>query len=188
MASLIDEHFKKEKEVGIKDALSGVESLEDATDFLKIPRLAKLKDSVFVTQDMSKRPLFLMDLFTAADRTSKVNPWLLSQSVKTVLGLKETKEFKIDKKLIKKLKPQMNWAQDWDPIFEKAYGKKFSALEKPLAALFATEFEATAFFVVSYCKVGTAVQRMGALIELTEPGTGLSPKSFIFRVTKLYWL
>ena len=189
LVGVVDELFKKEKEVSIREALKSLGGLpEDPTDLIKVPKVAALKDSVFVTQEMPKKPLFLMDLFTTHEDATKINPWLLSQSLKTLLDVKENKEVKIDKKFIKNLKPKMNWAQDWDKAFAKLYGKKFAALEKPITELFATEFEATAFSVVCYCTVGTVTQRVGVLIELTEPSPELSPKSFVFKVTRLYWL
>ncbi len=189
LITVVDELFKKEKEISIKEALKKVDTiLEDPTDLLKISQFAKLRDGVFVSQEMPKRPLFLMDLFTVQEDATKLNPWLLSQSVKTLLDLKENKEVKIDKNFVKNIKPKANWAQDWDKGLAKLHGKKFAALEKPIADLFSSEFEATAFSVVSYCKVGMVTQRIGALLELTEPSPEISPKSYIFKVTKLYWL
>ena len=113
---------------------------------------------------------------------------MLSESVKTLLGLSVNKEIKIDKEFVKNAKDKMNWSADWDKSLAKFYGKKIDALAKPVVELFASEFEATAFFVVSYCKVGTVVQKVGAIVELTEPGPEVPPKSFIFKITKLYWL
>ena len=66
--------------------------------------------------------------------------------------------------------------------------EKVSRLEKGIAQLFSSEFEATAFSVVSYCTVGSITQKIYALIELSEPGPEVSSKSMIFRVSKLYWL
>ncbi len=189
LITVVDELFKKEKEISIREALKNVDTApEDPTDLLKVSQFAKLRDGVFVSQEMPKKPLFLMDLFTVQEDATKLNPWLLSQSVKTLLDLKENKEVKIDKNFVKNIKPKSNWVQDWDKGLAKLYGKKFAALEKPIADLFSSEFEATAFSVVSYCKVGMVTQRIGALLELTEPSPEVSPKSFIFKVTKLYWL
>lgn len=192
LIGLVDELLKKEKEVSIKEGLKELESQlqrapDDATELLNVPQFKKLQDTVFVSREMPKKPLFLMDLFTTQESAKKLNPWLLSNSVKTLLGFTQNSEVKI-KELVKNIKPSMNWATDWDKSLAKLYGKKFQALDKNIVELLATGFEATAFFVVSYCKVGSVTQKIGALLELTEPGPGVEPKSFIFRVTKLYWL
>ena len=68
----------------------------------------------------------------------------------------------------------MNWEQDWDSILSPIYGKKYAALGKEITELFANEFEATAFSVVSYCSVGSVTQKMYAVLELAG-----SPRRYI---------
>ena len=189
LISTVDELFRKEKEISIKDALKQINMrVEDPTDLLKVPKFGVMKDAVFMTQESAKNPLFLMDLFTVQDDATKLNPWVLSNSVKTLLGFKEGKGAKIDRSFVSKLKPSMNWSKDWDDTLGKLYGKKYSALEKHITNLFSPKFDATGFSVVSYCKVGAVTQRIAALLALEEPSAQAPENSFIFRVVKLYWL
>ena len=81
----------------------------------------------------------------------------------------------------------MDWSTDWDEILAPRYAKNFAAFDPTIQELFATAFEAKAFSVVSYCTVGKVTQRLYAVLEVTEPDNDLSPKSVIFKVTKLYW-
>ena len=178
--SFIDGLLKKEKEVSIKEVLKQFEEQfhrgpEDATELLRTQPFLRLKDALFVTRELSKKPLFAMDLFTTSEKAKKINPWVLSGSLKTLVGFKDNPEVKIDKEFLNNIKPQMNWAVDWDKTLAPLYGKKFDTLDKALVEQFATEFEAQAFFVVSYCKVGTITQKMGALIEVDERLTGHAP-------------
>ena len=78
--------------------------------------------------------------------------------------------------------------KDWDAVLAPRYGKNFAAFDPAIQKVFAGAFEAKAFSVVSYCTVGKVTQKVYAVLEVTEPDKELSPKSVIFKVTKLYWL
>lgn len=190
----LDELFKKVNDVSMYEAfkrfLSDFNRLpEDPTELLRISYFAKLKDRLFTPLKQDQRGLYIMDLFTLRPQaTEKVNPWLLTASAKTLLGIQEKKGSMSDAELVKKIKPQMNWETDWDAVLAPRYGKNFAAFDPALQKVFASAFEATAFSVVSYCTVGSITQRMYAVLEVTEPDKELSPKSVIFKVRKLYWL
>jgi hypothetical protein len=160
---------------------------EDATELLRIPYFAKLKDRLFTPLKKEHRGLYIMDLFTVRPKGSEtVNPWLLTASAKTLLGIRETGEF--DEELVKKIKPNMNWEKEWDEVLAPRYGITFSAFDPSIQKVFASAFEAKAFSVVSYCTVGSVTQKLYAVLDVAEPEKDLSPKSVIFKVTKLYWL
>jgi hypothetical protein len=190
----LDELFKKVNDVSMYEAfkrfLTDFNRLpEDPTELLRISYFAKLNDRLFTPLKQDQRGLYSMDLFTFRPQaTEKVNPWLLTASAKTLLGISEKKGSMSDAELVKKMKPQMNWETDWDAVFAPRYGKNFAAFDPALQKVFASAFEATAFSVVSYCTVGSITQRIYAVLEVTEPDKELSPKSVIFKVKKLYWL
>ncbi len=189
----IDDLFKKEKGIGMQDALMAFRSTygrppEDVTELLRLKYFLPLKDSLFVGREESKKPLFMMDLFTLRPGKGKVNPWLLSRSLQTLLGLTMQKEVKITHELVKNMKPSMRWATDWDKVLAPLYSKKWAELDKEITGLFASEFEATGFSVVSYCTVGTVTQKIFAVLELAEPPDDISPKSLIYTIAKIYWL
>lgn len=196
--TVFDELIKKEMGVSIKQVLKEAQAkykraLEDPSELIPLKSFAPLKDRLFVTrptgqQQRGKPQLFVMDLFTIAPGSGTLNPWLLSNSLKALLGFKENKEVKINREFVKDLKPTMQWQTEWDKLLAPFYGKKFANIPQEIRALFGTQFEATAFSVVSYGQVGGVTQKVAALLETTEPPAHLSPKSVIFKVSKLYWL
>ncbi len=174
--------------------------LEDITQLLLIKELSTLtRRSLFyeppteTQQDKPKeRPAYLMDLFTVWTPDFTVEPWLLSDSVRALFGLKrvtpedpkklrdQTKEF------IKKFKPSTNWQQDWNALLKPLYGQEFTSLPKGAKLLFRSKFEPTTFSVLSYGKIGAITQRLYAILvkqpaKQKEEGTS-------FAVKKLYWL
>jgi hypothetical protein len=192
----LDELIKKAAGVSVKAMLKEARDrlkrpVEDATELVSAKSFAPLKDRLFVEQQPAQkgRPeLYAMDLFTSVQGSGTLNPWLLSQSTKTILGLRENKEVKINTQFVKNVKPTMNWATDWDKVLAPLYGKKFNSISQELRPLLAPNFEATAFSAVVYARVGTVTQRISALLENIEPPASLSSKSMLFKVTRLYWL
>lgn len=189
----LDELFKKVHDTSMYEAFKRFMTdykrmPEDPTELLRISYFAKVKDRLFTPLKKEHRGLYIMDLFTFRPQaTDKVNPWLLTASAKTLLGISEGASTLDDKELVKKIKPRMNWEQDWDAILAPRYGKNFAAFDPAIQKLFSPTFEALAFSVVSYCTVGKVTQRIYAMLGLAEPDKDLSPKSGIFKVTKLYW-
>jgi hypothetical protein len=155
---------------------------------LEDPSELKINKPLFVAPDRPQKSIAVMDLFTTTNTSGTLNPWVFSQSLTSILGLKaDTGGTKLED-MVAKLKPTMAWAQDWDELFGQFYGKKFGALPKEITALFAAQFEASAFSVVSYAKVGSVTQRVAALLETDEMPTESSSKNSIFKITKIYWL
>ncbi len=190
----LDELFKKVHDVSMHEAfkrfMADYKRLpEDPTELLRVSYFAKLNERLFTPLQPDTRGLYIMDLFTFRPQaTESVNPWLLTASAKTLLGIQEKKGASGDAELVKKIKPEMDWETDWDEILAPRYGKKFAAFDPAIQKVFASAFEAKAFSVVSYCTVGNVTERVYAVLEVTEPDKDLSPKSVIFKVTKLYWL
>lgn len=82
----------------------------------------------------------------------------------------------------------MQWQTEWDNIFATLYGKKYTNIPNEIKQIFNPEFEITSFLVVIYAQVGMVVQKIAARLEVTEAPSHISPKSIIFKVSKLYWL
>ena len=186
----VDELLKKEKAIGLKEVLKRFHGQmrrmpEDPTELLNIDRFKEFKGQLFVTPEETKK-IALTDLLTVR-HGEKMNPVLLTRSVQNLLGLKDGLAT-ITEETVKKIKPKVQWAQEWDTILADVYGKKFASLPEGIPPLFGDEFGVTAFSVVSYCTVGTVTQKVYAVLELTEPGPEQSPKSLIYKVGKLYWL
>lgn len=166
-------------------------SPEDGTELVTQEAVKAFKTNIFPSQDnksILKTPLFLMDLFTTATTTEKINPWLLSSSVAALLGLKRNRE-KFDlKEKIKEVKPFTNWSQQWNKLLEPLYGKKFENIAKEITSLFAASFDASVCSVICNAQIQGASQKVYAIIEKVNPPDGVSPKSVIFKIKRMYWL
>lgn len=149
------------------------------------------KDALFPTEDgksEGKKPLYLMDLFTAATKNEKLNPWLLSSSVCSLLGLNVNREKFDIKSKIKEVKPFTNWSQQWNKLLEPLYGKKYDAIAKEISALFAPSFDASICSVICRVESQGNAQKVYAVLEKTVPPDGISPKSMVFKIKRMYWL
>lgn len=182
--------------VGFSKALTAFKAAygrppEDGVELATQEAVKAFKTNIFPSPDnksILKTPLFLMDLFTSATATEKMNPWLLSSSVAALLGLKRNKE-KFDlKEKIKEVKPFTNWSQQWNKLLEPVYGKKFENIPKEISSLFAASFDATVCSVICIAQMQGVSQKVYAIIEKMNPPEGISPKSVIFKIKRMYWL
>lgn len=185
------ELIQKEHALNLADALKKFVNTqsrmpEDVTELIREPSFAAMKDRLFMREE-SKKPFFLMDLLSAK-KSKGINPWLLSASVRSLLGISTNKSLSADRSVAKKMRGRMRWQQDWDAVLAPLYGKKFAALEKGFGENLASEFEGNAFSVVSYCTAGNVTLKIYALFERIEPEEDISPHSSVFKATKLYWL
>lgn len=138
-----------------------------------------------------KRGIYLMDLFTIETETAQLEPWLLSDSVCAVLGLKRTEAVDIEKRkqeikqTVEKFKPAIKWdKQQWDTLLKPIYGKDFASLPKGIGTLFTAKFEPKIFSVISYGKVGNTVQRIYAVLARSSGPQGI----YTYVIRKLYWM
>ncbi len=189
--TFFDQLVKKEHAVSIKEGLTKFVNThrrmpEDITELISFPSFIPMKERLFMGEE-SKKPFYLMDLFSGK-KSKGINPWLLSASLKTILGIASSKGASGDRALVKKMRGRARWEQEWDKILAPLYGKKFDALEKGFGEYLASEFEGEAFSVVSYCTVGGVTLKIYALFERSEAGEDISPKSSVFKATKLYWI
>jgi hypothetical protein len=168
---------------------------QDITDLLHMKEFEQFSESLFIPdqatlQATKKKFSYMTDLFTVATpvQSQPLNPWLLTQSVKALLGLKTDISAKELEAAAKKMKPSMDWKSGWDQIFAPLYGKNYVSLNQDAASLFNSKFEATAFSVVSYCTTGSVTLGIYAVLELVPPPAKGNTESSIFRISKLYWL
>ena len=166
--------------------------LNDVTELLNARGFAKFSDYVFarmpVTKKEKKPHLFLTDLFTPQSRYGKLDPWVLSNSVRLVLGMRSPDDSKIQDglktALTKSYKKNYNWRVDWDMIFKPVYGIEYAALGEEIASLLSPEFNPVAFTVVSYATVGKVTQGVFSLLLRKKQ----QDQSIVFIPIKSYWI
>lgn len=178
-------------------------ALEDPTELLGSPLAKGFNVQLFAEpseqtdRPKTKQPLYLMDLFTTYTSSANLNPWVLSDSVALLFGLKpmhakgeessDPKPLSVQEK-VKRLQPFISWQKQWDVLMGSQYGKKISDIPKEISTMFGSQFEATVFSVVSYGTVNGVTQKVSAVVEETTPPQTVSPKSIVFTIKKLYWL
>lgn len=132
-----------------------------------------------------KSSLYLTDLLSVwGDKT--IDPWTLSPSVKTVLGLDPHARFTSEQvaDVIKKVDlSKINWQNDWDTYLKPLYQKEYKALPKELLPFLSSKFEPRVFSVLCYAKVGRVGQKLLAILEKSTV-----KKGEVITVKKLYWL
>ncbi len=138
------------------------------------------------------RPIFLFDIFTVYGN-DKLQLWFLSDSVRDVLEMKRA--VPVDQKakkdmvqeLLKKLKPTVAIAADWNTIFQPLYGIEFKRLPKGIEGFLDTTFDPKIFSVVSYGIVGNITQRVYAILERIRR-TDKNKTWYDVKIRKFYWI
>jgi len=168
--------------------------INDATELLTQPSYNIFANAIFydpqnTSEDgnQSKHPLYLEDLFTTWPHTRMLEPWLLSDSICAVLGLKRT--VKKDKENVpQELPTTFVWDKDWDTYLAPLYGKKYMELPEFIRSILATKFEPRLFSVLSYGKIGRVTQKMLAIVELRVVTTQKKQKRYDANIRAVYWL
>ncbi len=143
-------------------------------------------------KEKEERPLYLFDLFTVYG-AGKLQPWLLSDSIRGLLDLKrvapnnEKKKNEMVSELLKKFKTNVNLSQDWGTIFKPLYDVEFKRLPKGIEAFFSSSFDPKIFSVVSYGKVGEVTQRVYAILERMLR-IDKSKTWYDVKILKFYWI
>lgn len=199
--------------------------LQDVTELLVIPGFDVLQGRIWYEPadkqeagaDARVLPLYLTDMFTVWTGEQYVDPWMLSDSLSGVLGVKhitqKNKEqvAKVIGESVKKLKETSNWSTDWDSLLTPLYEQKYTSLSAHIKPFLRAEFEPQIFSVLSYGTVADVTQRLYGVLErvtLPTPEKAALPKGeapkktgeekkkqtqpqkkrFIFKIKKLYWL
>ncbi len=196
---ILDEINKKIRSITSQDLLKPLEQflikrkfpLNDVTELLLIPQFSYFKNYVFYEppikgERLEKRPIYLTDIFTTWTDNIQLQPWLLSDSVAAILGLKRIYPDEIEKRKnkieqwIKNFKSNSDWVKDWDKIMKPLYEKELLSMPKGIEILFNSEFDPNIFSVVSYGTVGEITQKVFAILRKNKSDEAT------FEVIKLY--
>ena len=209
MKKVIKEIFSSiEKSTGAKNLFQGFEkflkerqyNIQDVTELLTIKEFDVFRNRVFydppvegkTKKDSSKkRPLYLTDIFTVWTDKKTIQPWLFSDSMRGVLGIKrvESGAMKDAKNTIiqwlKTFKLSWQWPGDWKKIFAPIYDKELKSFAPGIDAVLATKFEPQVFSVLSYATVGKVTQKLFAIIE-RKKRSNADETTFDIIIKKLY--
>ncbi len=169
--------------------------INDTTELLNNNEwAAKFADEVFtkfVPKGVrnEKPAIYLTDLFTIFTPSKTVNPWVVSNSLSTLLEFRslaqlESPERKeIIKNGTKEFTSTANWKTDWNKTVQKIYQKNFNSLPKSLHSMWSTEFELTTFSVIVRATVGSLSQSIFAILTKQKTDTRVS-----YEIEKIYWI
>lgn len=165
----------------------------DVTELLTISGFEAFKDRMFVPlkQEAPEKvqAVYLTDLFTSRAGFGTLNPWVLSASVRVVLGLNQPSEGKAEGadlgSALKGFKSSFNWKTDWDKVLQPLYGKNFQSLPKGIEFLLSTNCEPMFFSVLVHAQVDGITQRLYALLSRDETR---DDGSIAFNIMKIYWI
>ncbi len=170
--------------------------VNDATELLTQDGFKQFARTIFyeppIKKKDSERPLYLLDVFTVYGN-GKLQPWFLSDSVRGLLEMKrvgltdEKKKKEMIQELVKKFKPNMNIAQDWNTLFQPLYGIEFKRLFKGIEAFFESSFDPKIFSVVSYGVFGEVTQRVYAILERMRH-VDKDKTWYDVKIRKFYWI
>lgn len=168
--------------------------LNDATELLTLDAFRVFDRTVFYEPpEQTKRSVYLLDIFTVYGERDTMQPWLFSDSMLALLGLKRAtnKDVKQRKEMVQKemknFKPTAQWAQDWDKIVKPWYGVEFKSLPKGVDSILETTFDPKLFSVISYGEVGNVTQRVYAILERISQ-QDKNKTYYYVKVKKLYWI
>ena len=148
--------------------------LNDVTELLTIKGFEVFKDALFydpTAPNQKKSKLFLTDIFTVSSSKQSIEPWLISNSLATVLKLQRDPEKTppVDE-LLKNFKEKSDWKNDWNKSLKNLYGVEFAALPKFIQNLLNPIFDPKMFTVFSFGTVGNVTVRLIALLEREKTG------------------
>lgn len=190
------ENFLKERQNG----------LYDPTELLTVAEFSLFKNKVFFNPDnvsseneeQVKQTIYLNDIFTLWSFQRELNPWLLSHSVKMLIGIKEEKKESLEqeekklKKTLEEFKTELKWPDSWNVMLKPLYGIDFDRVPKEMKMVMGTKFEPNIFSVLSYGTVGNVTQKLFIVLEKIKSSnkeqTSDDKSSFEFRARKFYWL
>ena len=175
--------------------------LNDVTELLTIKPFAVFKNNLFYEPPsklekknrQTKQPLYLTDVFTTSSSKATLEPWLFSDSLNHLFGLKQAKfgDIKQRKKIVnqwlKNFKKTAKWVQDWNTQLKPVYEKELQSLPQSINSILSTTFEPKMFSVLSYATVGSITQRLFAVVERIKSSQN-GQTVYDVKIRKLYWL
>lgn len=165
----------------------------DSTELITRKEFNHFKDILFY-QPLSakgKDKIYLTDIFTVWSNSDTIEPWLLSDSMISILALSrgEIDDAKKRKEqvegLLKNFKVRSNWQQDWDTIFKPIYGKELRSLPKNIDSILSTRFEPRFFSARVHATVADVTQMLFVILERVKSAQA---GEYDVEIKKLYWL
>lgn len=167
----------------------------DATELIVKKEFNTFKNILFYQPPTTKKQdtIYLTDIFTVWSSSEKIEPWLFSDSINSLLGLPRVEVDDIKKRKeqieiwMKNFKERSNWQQDWQTILMPIYGKELRTLPKNIDSMLSTTFAPVYFSVRVHAKVGEVTQIVYAILERNKESVeGTTEYDVILK--KLYYL
>lgn len=134
------------------------------------------------TPSSSKKTLPPYWLWATVDsRTIGCNPFFLTQEVASLVGLGILDD-KQKTTVAKNISRQVSLSQQWDSTLGLLYKTKFDQVRQEIKTLFASEFEALTFSVVSYARIGLSMQVVCAYVDVDISQDGKTATCSIKRI------
>ncbi|HEB41865.1 MAG TPA: hypothetical protein ENI08_02505 [Candidatus Dependentiae bacterium] len=175
--------------------------LNDVTELLAIKSFITFKNDLFYDppnklekkKRPTKQPLYLTDIFTTSSSKATLEPWLFSDSLDHLFGLKQAEfgDIKQRKKIVnqwlKNFKKTAKWKQDWNTQLKPVYEKELQSLPQSIDSILSTTFEPKMFSILSYATVGSVTQRLFVVVERIKSSQN-GQTVYDIKIRKLYWL
>lgn len=200
-----------EKNVGVKELYSVLKKsleqrdlpLNDITELLMLKEFHNFKHSIWYEPPSAKqstshpadeiRPLYLADIFTLYTSDNKIDPWVLSDSLCGLLGLRRVRaddiqdRVKILETVLKNFKTTYTWTTDWKQYMMPLYQKELQSLLKGIESVLQATTSPTIFSVYVVATCGRVSQRLCAIVERKKMGEGVKAY-YTAEVRKVYRL
>lgn len=148
--------------------------VNDVTELLTIKGFDAFKNNIFydpTIADQKASKLYLTDIFTVSSSKQSIEPWLISNSLASLLKLQRNPEkAPATDELLKAFKEKSDWKNDWNKSLKNLYGVEFAGLPKFIVPLLNPVFDPKMFSVFSYATVGSVTVRLIALLEREKSG------------------
>ncbi|BDC34079.1 hypothetical protein Noda2021_00370 [Candidatus Dependentiae bacterium Noda2021] len=174
--------------------------LNDVTELLMIKEFEVFRNNVFFEPTAGgpvkdkNRSLYLTDLFTVWSGKKTLEPWLFSNSINHILGLRPVSELEAQtrtrtvQEVVKIAKTQYNWAVDWAQYMRPLYEKEFSALPAGVGTLLSTQVMPTSFSITADATVRQNTVRLVAIVDRAAVQEQNAPTRYDVTIKKLYML
>lgn len=164
----------------------------DPTELFILKEYRAFSSSIFFSPDEQPQgngKLFLNDLFTVWTGKASLDPFLLSDSWRTVLEFKKHPAQEKIKEIVPKISSQTAVKTSWDTLFSPLYEKNFNSLPKSIDSILQTKFGPKVFSVLSYGIIGRNICALLAIIQVEQQQKeGNKEAPIEVKVRKVYWL
>lgn len=186
-AALAELFTEVEKIMQTKDLLKNLEQflqkrgypLNDVTELLMVKGFEVFKHALYyeplteiaAKEKNTKRACALTDLFTVDSVDATAQPWLLSESLRTLFHIPlrtkrlDAKELETVAEIVKQFKLKAQWQKDWDTFLKPLYEIEFNRLPKYTSVLLSNECRPHYFSIRIQSTVGDVTVRLYVILE-----------------------